>query len=147
MKRPGDFQIVNHSVPRLDGGGKVTGRAVFTGDVVLPEMVHAKVLRSPYAHARLLSVNTAAASERPGVIGVLTGADLEGLDPYYGHTLIYRMSVDSWEKPVAASTTIPITRELSVKRFIISSLMIGTPSLMTIGGQGCSSLQSFIISW
>ncbi len=87
MKRPGDFQIVNHSVPRLDGSVKVTGRAVFTGDVVLPDMVHAKVLRSPYAHARILSVNTAAASERPGVIGVLTGADLEGLDPYYGHAV------------------------------------------------------------
>jgi len=78
---------VNHSVPRLDGRDKVTGRALFTGDIVLADMLHAKILRSPYAHARILSVNPSAASARAGVIGVLTGADLEGLDPYYGHSV------------------------------------------------------------
>ena len=87
MKKPGEFEIVNHSVPRMDGVVKVTGVAVFTGDIVLPNMAHAKLLRSPYAHARILSVNTSAALGRPGVIGVVTGTDLEGLNPYYGHSV------------------------------------------------------------
>ena len=87
MKKPGEFQIVNHSVPRLDGVVKVTGGAVFTGDIVLPNMAHAKLLRSPYAHARILSVNISAALGRAGVLGVVTGADLEGLNPYYGHSV------------------------------------------------------------
>ena len=85
MKKPGDFQVVNHSVPRLDGVVKVTGGAVFTGDIVLPNMAHAKLLRSPYAHARILSVDPSAALRRSGVLGVVTGADLEGLGPLLSH--------------------------------------------------------------
>ena len=79
--------MVNHSVPREDGVAKVTGRAVFTSDIRLERMAHAKLLRSPFAHARILSIDTAEALRQPGVIAVLSGKDLQGIDPYYGHAV------------------------------------------------------------
>src|SRR5437660_2544770 len=83
----GEFRVVNHSVPREDGVAKVTGRAVFTSDIRLEGMAYAKLLRSPVAHARILSVGTREVLRQPGVIAVLTGSDLHGIDPYYGHAV------------------------------------------------------------
>lgn len=54
---------------------KVSGRARYVGDLKLPGMLHAKVLRSPYAHARIVKIDTAAAKALPGVHVVLTGED------------------------------------------------------------------------
>ena len=54
---------------------KVLGRALYAGDYKLPRMLHAKVLRSPYPHARIVAIDTAAARALPGVRAVLTGAD------------------------------------------------------------------------
>ena len=85
--KSGQFHVVNHSVPREDGVAKVTGRAVFTSDIRLERMAHAKLLRSPFAHARILSIDTAEALRQPGVIAVLSGKDLQGIDPYYGHAV------------------------------------------------------------
>ncbi|HEV8343088.1 MAG TPA: xanthine dehydrogenase family protein molybdopterin-binding subunit [Candidatus Binatia bacterium] len=86
-KKKGNFRVVNHSVPRRDGTAKVTGKATYVSDVQLPGMAYAKVLRSPYAHARIASIDTTRAASRPGVFAVLTGNDLMGLDPYYGHAV------------------------------------------------------------
>ncbi|HTM11025.1 MAG TPA: xanthine dehydrogenase family protein molybdopterin-binding subunit [Verrucomicrobiae bacterium] len=86
-KKKGEFQVVNHSVPRRDGRAKVTGRASYVSDVKLPAMAWAKVLRSPYPHAKIVSIDTSKAAARPGVYGVLTGNDLEGINPYYGHAV------------------------------------------------------------
>jgi CO/xanthine dehydrogenase Mo-binding subunit len=85
-KKP-DFQIVNHSIPRRDGRVKVTGKATYVSDVKLIGMAYAKVLRSPYAHARILSIDKSKAEARPGVYCVVTGYDLDGLNPYYGHAV------------------------------------------------------------
>src|SRR6478752_3791624 len=54
----------------------VTGRTRWTDNLVLPGMQHLAILRSPFAHARITGVDTAAAREMPGVVAVLTGADL-----------------------------------------------------------------------
>jgi CO/xanthine dehydrogenase Mo-binding subunit len=82
-----DFHVVNHSVPRRDGRAKVTGKAMYVSDVKLTGMAYAKVLRSPYAHAKIISIDTSRAAARPGVFCVITGNDLEGLNPYYGHAV------------------------------------------------------------
>jgi CO/xanthine dehydrogenase Mo-binding subunit len=80
------FRYVNRSVPRRDGVEKVTGRALYASDVTLPGIVHAKVVRSDVAHARLLGVDAEDALRRPGVLAVLTGEDIAGLpSPRYGH--------------------------------------------------------------
>jgi len=54
-----NFSIVGRSVPRVDGVDKVTGRAKYTGDLIVPGMIEGKFLRSPYAHARIRSIDTA----------------------------------------------------------------------------------------
>jgi CO/xanthine dehydrogenase Mo-binding subunit len=75
------------SQPRRDAREKLRGRAQFVGDMVVPRMLHGRVLRSPIAHGRILSIDTAAAEKVPGVVCVLTGADLRDIDPYYGHAI------------------------------------------------------------
>jgi CO/xanthine dehydrogenase Mo-binding subunit len=87
MSERGEFAVVNHSVPRADGVAKVTGSALYTGDIVLERMAHAKMLRSPFAHARIRSLDASAARRQPGVIEVLTGDGLAGIHPYYGHAV------------------------------------------------------------
>lgn len=72
-------------VVALDGPDKVTGAARYTFDVSVPGMLHAKVLRSPYPHAGILSIDTMRAEALPGVVAAVTGADAARLpDPYYG---------------------------------------------------------------
>lgn len=65
-------RYVGQDIPRNDGFDKATGRGLFTFDVHLPRMVCAKVLRSPYAHARVLSIDTSEAEALPGVRAVCT---------------------------------------------------------------------------
>jgi CO/xanthine dehydrogenase Mo-binding subunit len=82
------FRVVGHSVARTDGAPKVTGRATYTADVRLPGMSYAKVVRSPLAHARIVSIDTSAALAAPGVVAVVTARDLGGLAlPRYGHAI------------------------------------------------------------
>ena len=78
---------IGRSYPRRDAHEKLRGQAQFVGDLVVPRMLHGKVLRSPVAHARIVSIDTAAAEKMPGVVCVLTGADLGDIDPYYGHAI------------------------------------------------------------
>ena len=74
---------IGRSVPRPNVPKLVQGRATFTDDVALPRMVHAAFLRSPHAHARIASVDAAAARAVPGVVRVFTGADIATLcDPW-----------------------------------------------------------------
>ena len=69
------FNVVGTSPIRPDGLDKVTGRAQFADDFHLPNMLHGKILRSPHAHARIVSIDTSAAEALPGVRAVVTGAD------------------------------------------------------------------------
>lgn len=63
---------VGRSIPRIDAVEKVTGEAVFTTDLVFPGMLYAKVLRSPYPHARIVSIDVSGAKNLPGVAAVAT---------------------------------------------------------------------------
>jgi CO/xanthine dehydrogenase Mo-binding subunit len=84
MKSKQAFHIVGTSVPRLDGVEKVTGSALYTGDVELPGMGFAKILRSTVPHAKLARIDAREAESMPGVITVLTRDDLAGLNSRYG---------------------------------------------------------------
>ncbi|MBA3951226.1 MAG: xanthine dehydrogenase family protein molybdopterin-binding subunit [Rubrobacter sp.] len=64
------------SVLRKEDPALLTGHAGFTDDIHLPGMLHFALLRSPHAHAKVLSVDVSAARERPGVVAVFTGEDL-----------------------------------------------------------------------
>jgi CO/xanthine dehydrogenase Mo-binding subunit len=64
---------------RFEDPKLVTGRGSYVDDVQLPGMLHAAVLRSPHAHARIRSIDASAARHQPGVVTVLTGADTAGV--------------------------------------------------------------------
>jgi len=72
-------RIFGSGIRRREDPRLITGGATFTDDVQLPGMVHAAILRSPHAHAKINSIDTAAASEAPGVVAVYTGADTDGV--------------------------------------------------------------------
>ena len=67
-----EYNIVGKSVRRLDAVEKATGTATFSTDFSLPGMLYGKVLRSPYAHARIVSIDTTEAEKLPGVKAVAT---------------------------------------------------------------------------
>ncbi len=67
--------VVGKDVPRTDAVPKVTGAAQYVADIRLPGMLHAAVLRSPHPNARIISIDTSAAQNMPGVKAVVTGAD------------------------------------------------------------------------
>ena len=71
-----EYRIVGRPVARIEGVGKVTGRTVYADDMKLPRLLHAKVLGSPLAHARIKSISTAKARSHPGVAAVITAKDL-----------------------------------------------------------------------
>jgi len=66
---------IGKSMPRVDAKLKVTGQARFGADTSLPGMLHGKVLRSPYPHARILNIDTSRAERLPGVRAVVTAED------------------------------------------------------------------------
>jgi CO/xanthine dehydrogenase Mo-binding subunit len=70
------FSYVGKSAPRIEGQQKVSGQALYTADHLLPGTVWGKVLRSPYPHARIARVDTERATAYPGVLAVLTAADI-----------------------------------------------------------------------
>jgi CO/xanthine dehydrogenase Mo-binding subunit len=72
--------LVGTSLPRQDGPDKVTGRARYAGDQALPGMLYARLVLSPYAHARILNIDTSAALSMPGVVAVFTAETL-GMTP------------------------------------------------------------------
>jgi aerobic carbon-monoxide dehydrogenase large subunit len=75
------MSYVGQSMKRFEDPRLVTGHGAFVGDLTLPDTLHAAVLRSQHAHARLRSVDVAAARAVPGVVAVLTGADIAGVLP------------------------------------------------------------------
>jgi 4-hydroxybenzoyl-CoA reductase subunit alpha len=78
-KKMQEYSIVGKPVPRIDGIAKVTGEAKFTGDLMLPRMLYAKILRSPYPHARILNIDTTRAKRISGVKAIITGNEVAGL--------------------------------------------------------------------
>jgi CO/xanthine dehydrogenase Mo-binding subunit len=70
--------FVGHATPRIDGMEKITGAARFVDDLDFgPDLLHAEVIASPHAHARILSIDTYRAMQVPGVVKVVTGKDFQ----------------------------------------------------------------------
>lgn len=70
-----ELSIIGKPVPQLNAKEKVTGRAVYTGDLSFPRMLYGKILRSPHPHARILEIDTTEAERLPGVKAVITAKD------------------------------------------------------------------------
>lgn len=89
-----NFQTVGTSVPRLDGTEKVSGRAYYSGDLVVPGMAHGKLVGSPVPHAIITKIDASKARTLPGVFAVLTGAELVNMETHYGS--------DKKDRPIVA---------------------------------------------
>ncbi len=74
--QPAEGGILGGDGPKIDGRARITGQARFVADMKLPRMVHGKFLRSPHAHARIVSIDLSRALALPGVVGAMTGEDL-----------------------------------------------------------------------
>jgi len=71
-----EFSVIGKRTPRIDAVEKATGQAKFTVDLKFPGMLYAKVLRSTHAHAKILKIDTSKAEKLPGVVAVITEADV-----------------------------------------------------------------------
>ncbi|MBP1934911.1 xanthine dehydrogenase family protein molybdopterin-binding subunit [Ammoniphilus resinae] len=70
------MDVIGKSIPRIEAEDKVTGRAKYTADFSSPGMLHAKLLTSPHAHARIVKIDTTEAKKAPGVRAIVTGQDI-----------------------------------------------------------------------
>jgi 4-hydroxybenzoyl-CoA reductase alpha subunit len=70
------YKYIGAPLPKVDAYAKVTGRALYADDIMLPRMLYGRLLRSPHPHARINSIDTQHAMELPGVLAVITGEDL-----------------------------------------------------------------------
>src|SRR5436309_9488072 len=77
MTSAASFGIIGRDTPKRDGADKVTGRTRFIHDLVVPRMVHGLVLRARYPHARIRRIEASRAVRFPGVLAVITGAEVE----------------------------------------------------------------------
>jgi carbon-monoxide dehydrogenase large subunit len=74
-------RIFSSGIRRREDPRLITGQASYTDDIKLPDMTYAAILRSPYAHARITSIQTSEAAAQEGVLGVFTGEDAASLNP------------------------------------------------------------------
>ena len=74
-----NYSVIGKATTNVDGFAKVTGQAQYTFDMVLPQMLYGKILRSPYPHAKILNIDTSEAEKLTGVKAVITGKDTLGV--------------------------------------------------------------------
>ncbi len=112
MAEAHDLKVVGTRPVRPDGVEKVTGRANFGADLHLPGMIHGKVLRSPYAHARVKSVDVSGALAMEGVLAAVSGGDFAEQTDDLGRNVIARDKVLYHGHAVAAvAATTPLLAE------------------------------------
>ncbi|MYE31174.1 MAG: xanthine dehydrogenase family protein molybdopterin-binding subunit [Chloroflexi bacterium] len=75
-----EYKVVGGSPVRPDGVDKVNGRAIYGADIRMPRLLYGRVLRSPHAHARIVSIDTSKAAALPGVTAVITNEDFPRQD-------------------------------------------------------------------
>jgi len=130
------YKYVGTRPARHDGLEKINGKARFAADITKPRMIHGHVLRSPYAHARILSIDTSMAEAMPGVKAIVTESDFplpkkdEGF-PHRPKNLIARDKVRYEGQAVAAiaATTRRQAREAAAKIIVKYEEL---PNVMTI---------------
>jgi carbon-monoxide dehydrogenase large subunit len=88
LKTPPEIGGLGHSVKRKEDARFLQGRGRYVDDIVLPEMLHLDIVRSPFAHARILEIDASAALQVPGVLAVITGRDLEKYNLHWMPTLM-----------------------------------------------------------
>ena len=103
-------RIFGSGIRRREDPRLITGQATYTDDIKLNGMVHAAILRSPHAHARIRGIDTSAAKSAPGVLAVYTGADTAGvLNPIPCAWVVPDSDVKAVAYPAIATDTVRYT--------------------------------------
>ncbi|MBC6492215.1 xanthine dehydrogenase family protein molybdopterin-binding subunit [Flavihumibacter stibioxidans] len=90
---------IGKSVKRVEDKRFITGKGNYTDDIVLPHQTYASFVRSPYAHARILSVDTSAAAAMPGVVAIFTGKDVAEVNGVPCGWLLHFKNGDPMKEP------------------------------------------------
>ena len=152
------LRFIGTNVPRKDAADKVSGRAIYAVDIELPGMLHAKVLRSPRAHALIKRLDVSAARRAPGVRAVLTHADIPAhFMPVYGYNIkdqpivavdrvryigdiVCAVAADSEAEAAAALARVVVEYEdLGVAASIEAALADTAPELFPVAPMGVVS--------
>ncbi|MEE3274037.1 MAG: xanthine dehydrogenase family protein molybdopterin-binding subunit, partial [Acidobacteriota bacterium] len=106
MTAPTAPKFIGSPIRRKEDPRLITGKATYTDDVALPGMAHVALVRSPEAHARIVSIDCAEAQDMPGVVAVYTGMDLQdALAP-----LPCVHSIENLEEPAHLAVALDIVR-------------------------------------
>ena len=104
---PAKPDLLGTSVKRLDGPDKVTGRAKYTFDINRPGMIYGKMVRSPYPHARIVSIDLSEAQKAPGVKAALALKDT-GAETMYQGDPVAGVAADTEERARDAARLIKV---------------------------------------
>lgn len=119
-----DGKYIGVNVRRIDAPSKVTGALRYAGDMVMPNMLHVQVLRSPHPHARIVSIDVTDAAIVPGVEGIVTSVDVPGKDGFgvfvHDQPIMAREKVRYVGEPVVAVAA----QDLASARNAISKIRI-----------------------
>src|SRR5947209_11822474 len=109
----GPLAVVGRAAPRQDGALRVRGEARYTADIKLPGMLHAAVLRSPHAHARVRRIDLAPALALPGVRAAIGPGEAHGLEeePGFAGAAVAAVAADTLDQARAAVEAIEIEWE------------------------------------
>jgi len=112
---PAKLRVIGTPTPKLDAKSRVTGKAVFGHDVVLPNMLHGAILRTKYPVADILSIDTSKAKRLPGVVCVITADDVDVNNIGYkrDHPILKKGEVNCIRDEIAAVAA--TTREIAQK--------------------------------
>ena len=155
MKTTREVKGVGLAIPRPDGPEKVTGQVQYVADIKPKGMLHAKLLRSPHAHARIVKIDTTRARALPGVRAVLTARDIPELKrkaPTRAHAVLAIDRVVFAGQPIAAvaADELPIAEEacdlIEVQYEVLpaavdplKSMQVGAPPVADAGTEADTS--------
>jgi xanthine dehydrogenase YagR molybdenum-binding subunit len=138
---PKKRRLLGTRVKRLDAPEKATGRAKYSYDINRPGMLYAIILRSPHAHAKITSLDTAPAEKMPGVKAVvLIGDPKPGKELYYAGDEIAAVAADTEEHARDAVRTIKVEYEV-LDHFVSEADVLKDPKKRTTPGKREGNLQ------
>jgi xanthine dehydrogenase YagR molybdenum-binding subunit len=135
---PKERRVIGTKVPRLDGPDKATGHAKYSFDINRPGMLYARIVRSPHAHARVKSIDTAAAEALPGVKAVHRIVK-DGAELFYAGDEVLAVAADTEEHARDAVQAVKIDYEV-LDHLVQEEDAFKAPDKKTVGGRGQSNL-------
>ena len=134
---PATPSVLGTRVKRMDGPEKVTGRAKYTFDISRPRMLYGRIVRSPYPHARVVSVDLTAASRMPGVKTTLVWRDpantQNNLVMFQGDE-VAAVAADTEEHAIDAARAIKVEYEVLPHVTLVDRALAGTAPAVFTGG-------------